>query len=65
VDRVNLDDPRIMAAKEACKKWKIDDSTLRKRIADFPSGTIKKFGKQWVVTQEGMETVFGKLKEDE
>lgn len=25
----------------------------------FPKGTIRKFGKQWVVTTEGMEAITG------
>lgn len=25
----------------------------------FPAGTIRKFGKQWVVTTEGMEAITG------
>lgn len=58
--RINLDDPDIMDTKEACKRWGIlSTSALRKRIDLFPPGTLRKFGKQWVVTAEGMKAVFG------
>ncbi|QSF43493.1 helix-turn-helix domain-containing protein [Paenibacillus tianjinensis] len=56
---LNLDDERILSAAEACDKWGIENSTLRKAIDRFPKGTIRKFGKQWVVTKYGMDKVFG------
>lgn len=65
IGEIDLNDPRIMNAREAAQKWKLDDSSIRKRIGDFPNGTIKKFGRDWVVTIRGMEAVFGKLKEDD
>lgn len=61
MDRINLNDPRIMDSKTAIKKWGIDGSTLRKRIKDFPEGTLRKIGTSWAVTVEGMEKVFGKV----
>jgi AraC-like DNA-binding protein len=58
---VNLNDKNIMSTKEAAERWGFkDDSTIRKRVNDFPEGTIRKFGKQYVVTKEGMEAVFNK-----
>jgi len=56
---INLDDPRIMSASEAAKRWGLNDSRLRQKIEDFPEGTARKFGKQWVVTEDGMIQVFG------
>lgn len=65
MDRINLNDPRIMNTKEAATRWgKKDDSLIRHRKDEFPEGTIRKIGRDWVVTEEGMEAVFGKLKED-
>lgn len=57
---INLDNPQIMSASEAAKRWGLNDSRLRQKIDDFPKGTIRKFGKQWVVTESGMNKVFGK-----
>lgn len=55
----NLDDKNILSSSDACREWGIEASTLRKRINDFPYGTIRKFGASWVVTREGMYAVFG------
>ncbi|MDX8289717.1 MULTISPECIES: helix-turn-helix domain-containing protein [Metabacillus] len=57
--KTNLLDENIMSSAQACKEWGIDDSALRKRVNQFPPGTIRKFGKTWVVTSEGMCRVFG------
>jgi Helix-turn-helix domain len=54
----------LLSTKEASEFWGIDESTIRKRIDDFPHGTVRKFGKQWVVTREGMKKVFGKMKSE-
>jgi hydroxymethylpyrimidine pyrophosphatase-like HAD family hydrolase len=56
---LNLNDSNILSAAQACLLWRIDSSTLRKRVKDFPEGTIRKFGNSYVVTKQGMETVFG------
>lgn len=53
----------LMSFKEAADLWGIDDSTLRKAVT---SGKIiegkdaKKFGKQWIITTEAMERIFGR-----
>jgi hypothetical protein len=59
----NLDDSRIMSSSEACKIWGIDSSTLRKQIHLFPKGTIRKLGRDWIVTVEGMNHVFGTVEQ--
>ncbi|MFB7139342.1 helix-turn-helix domain-containing protein [Gottfriedia sp. NPDC056225] len=59
---INLNDPSLLSSRQACQEWGINDSTLRKRINDFPDGTIRKFGSSWVVTREGMSVVFGQPK---
>ena len=50
----------LMSTKEAAVLWGLDESSIRKRVNDFPPGTIRKFGKQWVVSRKGMEKIFGK-----
>ncbi len=55
----------LMSFSEAAARWGIDDSTLRKAAADGrlrPEIDIKKFGKQWVVTEQAMKKCFGELK---
>lgn len=63
-NHTNLLDKNIMSSAQACQEWGIDNSTLRKRIDQFPKGTIRKFGKTWVVTSEGMYRVFGEKRKD-
>jgi Helix-turn-helix domain len=60
VERILSDE--LMSTKEAAETWGLDESSIRKRIDDFPPGTVRKFGKQWVVTREGMKKVFGELR---
>ncbi|WP_419153554.1 helix-turn-helix domain-containing protein [Weissella viridescens] len=65
---INLDGEDIMSAKDASQKWgKSDDyvrQMYRKYPDKFPAGSIRKFGKQLVVTRQGMETVTGIKKSD-
>lgn len=65
---INLDGEDIMSAKDASQKWgKSDDyvrQMYRKYPDKFPAGSIRKFGKQLVVTRQGMETVTGVKKSD-
>lgn len=62
-NRINLDTPDIMDAKEASKIWGHAENYVRlfakQNPNKFPEGTIRKFGKQWVVTTEGMEAITG------
>ena len=54
----------LMSFKEAAEKWKLDDSTLRKAVANgklTEDVDVKKFGKQWVITVEAMTRLFGEL----
>ena len=61
--RIDLNSPDIMDAKEASKIWGHAENDVRLFVKQnpnkFPEGTIRKFGKQWVVTTEGMEAVTG------
>ena len=59
----NLFDERILSSTEACRLWDIDSSTLRKQVHLFPDGTIRKIGRDWIVTFDGMAHVFGLLEE--
>lgn len=66
MNNINLNDPRYMDTSEAIKRWGFkSDSTIRNRVKDFPIGTIRKFGKSWVVTEEGMKKVFGEPKTEQ
>lgn len=62
---INLDSENIMTAAEAAEIWGVSESYVRKTLSQspdkFPKGTIRKFGKQWVVTTEGMEAVTGEV----
>ncbi len=52
----------LMSFAEAAQKWNIDDSTLRKAVANgrfIENVDIKKFGKQWVIREASMKNVFG------
>ncbi|WP_336770967.1 helix-turn-helix domain-containing protein [Bacillus bombysepticus] len=52
-------DNEIMSSTDAIKEWGIESSTLRKRIKDFPKGSIRKIGTTYAVTRFGMRCVFG------
>lgn len=57
----------LLSFKEASQIWNLDDSTLRKAVANgkFIDGKdVKKFGKQWIVTIEAMERIYGKKPEN-
>lgn len=61
---INLDSQDIMTAAEAAKIWNVSEGYVRKTLSQspdkFPKGTARKFGKQWVVTTEGMEKATGR-----
>ncbi len=59
----NLNDERILSSADACRLWGIDSSSLRKQVHLFPEGTIRKLGRDWIVTFEGMANVFGRYEE--
>ncbi|WP_057788261.1 helix-turn-helix domain-containing protein [Weissella minor] len=65
---IDLNVENIMSSKEATKLWgKADDyvrQMLKKYPQKFPEGSVCKFGRQLVVTTEGMEAVTG-VKNDE
>ncbi len=65
---INLNDKNIMSSKEAAELWgKADDyvrQMLKKYPQKFPEGSVRKFGRQLVVTTEGMEAVTGVKKSE-
>ncbi len=65
---INLNNPDLMSAAEASLKWGKSENYVRQMFAKypdkFPDGSIRKFGKQLVVTRQGMEHVTGVLAED-
>lgn len=65
---IDLNDENIMSASEASKIWDKSDNYVRQMYAKypdkFPAGSIRKFGKQLVVTTEGMEAVTGVKKSE-
>ncbi|MBT9670671.1 hypothetical protein GPK34_01285 [Secundilactobacillus kimchicus] len=60
---INLNDPDIMTASEAAKRWgKAPDyvrQVLRSNPSRFPEGSVRLFGRQLIVTRYGMTTVTG------
>jgi hypothetical protein len=48
-----------MSTAEAAARWGITTGRIRQKEKAFPSGTLRKFGKQWVVLDVGMYYVFG------
>jgi hypothetical protein len=54
---------KLLSFKDASQMWGLDDSTLRKAVASgklVDGQDVKKFGKQWVITIEAMEKIYGK-----
>lgn len=60
---INLNDPNIMDAGDASKIWDHAENYVRRTYksnpSKFPEGSIRKFGKQWIVTTEGVEDITG------
>ena len=52
----------VMTFPEACKRWNLGESTLRKAAMDgrFLENEVRKSGKSWLVTLSGMERLYGK-----
>ena len=52
----------MLSFSEAAEIWRVDPSTIRKALQYkrlIPGKDVMFFGKQWVVTREAMERVFG------
>lgn len=63
---INLNSCDIMDTKEAAERWGKSENYVRQMYRKypnkFPPGTIRKFGKQILITREGMECIT-KIKE--
>ena len=61
--KIDLNDQDYMGSHEASSMWGKQKDYVRtiynKYPKRFPEGTIRKFGKQLIVTREGMEAVTG------
>ncbi|KRN93251.1 hypothetical protein IV81_GL000669 [Pediococcus stilesii] len=61
--KVNLNTDELIGSREASLMWGKQKDYVRtiynKYPRRFPEGTIRKFGKQLIVTREGMEAVTG------
>lgn len=61
--KINLDDLDIMDAQEASHIWGHASNYVRlfmkQNPSKFPKGSIRKFGRSWVVTTQGMEAITG------
>lgn len=66
--KIDLNDQDYMGSHEASSMWGKQKDYVRtiynKYPKRFPEGTIRKFGKQLIVTREGMEAVTGIKKRD-
>jgi len=51
-----------MTFPEACKRWNLGESTLRKAALSgrFSESEVRKSEKTWLVTRAGMERLYGK-----
>lgn len=55
----------LISFSEAAERWGIDDSTLRKAVTNgrlIENLDVKKFGKQWVISETSMKRLFGNEK---
>ncbi|HBO46879.1 MULTISPECIES: helix-turn-helix domain-containing protein [Pediococcus] len=61
--KIDLNDQDYMGSHEASSMWGKQKDYVRtiynKYPKRFPEGSIRKFGKQLIVTREGMEAVTG------
>ncbi|GEP20181.1 helix-turn-helix domain-containing protein [Pediococcus argentinicus] len=66
--RIDLNTDELIGSREASLMWGKQKDYVRtiynKYPKRFPEGTIRKFGKQLIVTKEGMEIVTGTKLED-
>jgi len=54
--------PRVLTAAEAAIVWGLDRSTVKKACQQgrFTTEECRKSGKNWLVTTDGMERVYGR-----
>lgn len=51
----------VMTFPEACERWNLGESTLRKAALNgrFLENEVRKSGKSWLVTYAGMRRLYG------
>ena len=51
----------VMTFPEACKRWNLGESTLRKAALNgrFLESEVRKSGKSWLVTYSAMKRLYG------
>lgn len=61
--RYELYSDDLMTAAEASKRWGFDEGYVRQQLLKYPGkflkNTIRKFGKTYIITREGMEYITG------
>ncbi|HEX3018533.1 MAG TPA: helix-turn-helix domain-containing protein [Caproicibacter sp.] len=58
----------LMSFKDATDKWGLNESTLRKAVSYgklIEGIDVKKFGKQWIITEEAMTRLYGNPKAED
>ena len=57
----------VMTFPEACKRWNLGESTLRKAALNgrFNENEVRKSQKAWLVTHAGMKRLYGEEKRKE
>lgn len=61
--KYELNSKDLMSASEASVRWGYDEGYVRQQLSKYPEkfkeGTIRKFGKTYIITREGMEHLTG------
>ncbi|MGM0220143.1 helix-turn-helix domain-containing protein [Enterococcus sp. AZ126] len=66
--KYELSSEDLMTASEASERWSYDEGYVRQQLSKYPEkfkeGTIRKFGKTYIITREGMEHLTGMTEEE-
>lgn len=56
----------VMTFPEACKRWGLGESTLRKAVRSgrFMNNEVRKSSKTWLVTHAGMVRLYGEERKE-
>lgn len=57
----------LLSLSDAAKKWNRADNTMRQNIKNgkfVENVDVKKFGKQWVITEDAMIREYGEVEEN-
>lgn len=68
VKKYELTSQDLMSASEASVRWGYDEGYVRQQLSKYPEkfkmGTIRKFGKTYIITRDGMEHLTGKTEKE-